>query len=176
MEKVAQIKWGRGKFSEVFRSTIINPSPIRPGQKVQIIWGETKKEYTAVVECYPVEKNGSQPVEVETELPQRRARTKRKLVSKDFTFYHSRFINLRCFLTKSNNFFIVNVTCWFTLQIHDDYVAAYTSETETAAKKNKKPGKLKKKVCWALFVYWNIVVLCTYNFSILMASVVESRF
>ena len=93
MEKVAQIKWGRGKFSEVFRSTIINPSPIKPGQKVQIIWGETKKEYTAVVECYPVEKNGSQPVEVETELPQRRARTKRKLVSKDFAFYHSRFID-----------------------------------------------------------------------------------
>lgn len=43
MEKVAQIKWGRGKFSEVFRSTIINPSPIKPGQKVQIIWGEPKR-------------------------------------------------------------------------------------------------------------------------------------
>lgn len=145
MEKVAQIKWGCGKFSEVFRPTIINPSPIKPGQKVQIIWEETKKEYTAVVECYPEEKNGLQPVEVETELPQRRARTKRKLVSKEFTFYHSRFINLRCFFTESNNFFIVNVTCWLTLQIHDDYVADYTSETEAAAKKNKKPGKLKKK-------------------------------
>ena len=92
MEKVAQIKWGRGKFSEVFRSTITNPSPIKPGQKVQIIWGETKKEYTAVVECYPVEQNVSQPVEVESELPRCRARTKRKLVSKDVTFYHSRFI------------------------------------------------------------------------------------
>ena len=89
MEKVAQVKWGCGKFSEVFQSTIINPSPIKPGQKVQIIWRETKKEYTAVVECYPVEKNGSQPVDVETELPQRRARTKRKLVSKDFTFNRS---------------------------------------------------------------------------------------
>ena len=64
MEKVAQVKWGCGKFSEVFQSTIINPSPIKPGQKVQIIWRETKKEYTAVVECYPVEKNGSQPVEL----------------------------------------------------------------------------------------------------------------
>lgn len=94
MEKLAQIKWGRGKFSEVFRSTIINPSPIKPGQKVQVIWGETKKEYTAVVECYPVEQSVVRPEEVETEMPQRRARTKRKLVSKDFTFYHSRFIKV----------------------------------------------------------------------------------
>ena len=72
--------------------TVINPSPIKPGQKVQIVWGETKKEYTAVVECYPVEQNVSQPVEVETELPRRRARAKRKLVSKDVTFHHNRFI------------------------------------------------------------------------------------
>ena len=61
MEKVAQIKWGSGKFSEVFRSTITILFPIKPGQKGQIIWEETKKEYTAVVECYPMEQNVSQP-------------------------------------------------------------------------------------------------------------------
>lgn len=94
MEKLAEIKWGRGKFSEVFQLPIINLSPIKPGQKVQVIWGESKKEYTAVVECYPVEQNVSQPEEVETEMPRCKARTKRKLVSKDFTFYHSRFMKV----------------------------------------------------------------------------------
>ena len=84
MEKVAQIKWGRGKFSEVFRSNIIDPSPIKAGQKVKVLWGETKKEYAAVVKCYPVEQYDSEPIEVETELPQRRARAKRKLVSKGY--------------------------------------------------------------------------------------------
>ena len=83
MEKLAQVKWGRGKFSEVFRSTIIDPSPIKAGQKVKVLWGETRKEYTAVVECYPVAKTHvSKPTEKDTELPQRRAKAKRKLVSK----------------------------------------------------------------------------------------------
>lgn len=84
MEKLAQIQWGRGKFSEVFRSSIIDPSPIKPGQKVKVIWGETRKEYAAVIKCYPVEQHDSEPLEVETELPQRRARAKRKLVSKGY--------------------------------------------------------------------------------------------
>ena len=82
MEKLAQIKWGRGKFSEVLRSNIIDPSPIKAGQKVKVVWGETRKEYAAVVKCYPVEQYDSEPTEVETEFPQRRARAKRKLVSK----------------------------------------------------------------------------------------------
>ena len=51
MEKLAQIKWGRGKFSEVFRSNIIDPSPLKAGQKVKVVWGESKREYAAVVEC-----------------------------------------------------------------------------------------------------------------------------
>ena len=53
MEKMAQVKWGRGKFSDVFRSTIIDPSPIKAGQKVKVLWGEIRKEYAAVVDCYP---------------------------------------------------------------------------------------------------------------------------
>lgn len=78
MEKLAQIKWGRGKFSEVFRSNIIDPSPLKAGQKVKVIWSASKKEYAALVECYLVE-NVPEPKEDETELPKRRA--KRKLVS-----------------------------------------------------------------------------------------------
>lgn len=81
MEKLAQIKWGRGKFSEVFRSNIIDPSPLKAGQKVKVVWGESKREYAAVVECYPVEQYILEPMQDETELPRRRARAKRKLVS-----------------------------------------------------------------------------------------------
>ena len=84
MEKSAQIQWGRGKFSEVLRSSIVDPSLIKAGQKVKVLWGETRKEYAAVVKCYPVEKYDSEPIEVKTELPQRRARAKRKLVSKSY--------------------------------------------------------------------------------------------
>ena len=83
MEKLAQVKWGRGKFSEVFRSTIIDPSPIKADQKVKVFWGETRKEYAAVVECYPIAKTRvSKPTEKDTELPQCRAKAKRKPVSK----------------------------------------------------------------------------------------------
>ena len=75
MQKLAQVKWGRGKFSEVFRSTIIDLSPIKVGQKVKVLWGETRKEYTAVVECYPVAKTHiSKPREKDTAFPQRRAK------------------------------------------------------------------------------------------------------
>ena len=84
MEKLAQIKSGHGKFSKVFRSNIIDASPIKAGQKVKVLWGETRKEYAAVVKCYPVEQYDSEPIEVETELPQRRARAKRKLVSRGY--------------------------------------------------------------------------------------------
>jgi len=34
MANLAQIQWGRGKFSKVFRSSIIDPSPLNAGQKV----------------------------------------------------------------------------------------------------------------------------------------------
>ena len=75
MQKLAQVKWGRGKFSEVFRSTIIDLSPIKVGQKVKVLWGETRKEYAAVVECYPVAKTHiSKPREKDTAFPQRRAK------------------------------------------------------------------------------------------------------
>ena len=78
-EKIAQVKWSGSKYSEVSRSDIIEPSPIRPGQKVTVIWGKQKKKHTAIVECYPVEPNDSQPTELQDNLPLRRA--KRKLVS-----------------------------------------------------------------------------------------------
>ena len=82
MEKIAQIKWGHGKFSEVFRSNIINPSPIKAGQKVKVLCGEAIKEYTAVVKCYLVKQYDLELTKVETELPQHRACAKRKLLSK----------------------------------------------------------------------------------------------
>lgn len=78
--KIARISWSRGKYSDVFRSTIVDPSPLKHGQTVKVLWGKTKKELSAVVTCYPVQEETENP-ETITELAPRRARAKRKLVS-----------------------------------------------------------------------------------------------
>lgn len=83
-QKVARVNWNRGQYSDVFRSAIIDPSPLKHGQKVTVIWGKSKKEYTAVVGCYPVEQ-GVQSGNQESELAPRRAKAKRKLVSVCFS-------------------------------------------------------------------------------------------
>ena len=80
--KIARISWKRGQYSDVYRSTIIDPSPLKEGQKVKVVWGKTRKEYAAVVACYPLEQEVQQTsTEEQSDLPPRRARTKRKLVS-----------------------------------------------------------------------------------------------
>ena len=80
--RIARISWKRGQYSDVYRSTIIDPSPLKEGQKVKVVWGKTRKEYAAVVACYPLEEEAKQTsTEEQSELPSRRARAKRKLVS-----------------------------------------------------------------------------------------------
>ena len=76
-QKIARVTWKRGQYSDVFRSTITDPSPLKKGQKVNVIWGRTHKEYSAVIECYPLKDDASK----EPDLPPRRAHAKRKLVS-----------------------------------------------------------------------------------------------
>ena len=79
-QKIARVNWTRGQYSEVYRSAIIDPSPLKQGQKVKVIWGKTRKEHYAVLACYPVEQvNETQASE--NVLPLRRERAKRKLVS-----------------------------------------------------------------------------------------------
>lgn len=75
--KIARINWNRGKYSDVFRAAIIDPSPLKQGQKVTVMLGRTKREYSGVIDCYPVEEKDKE----ETPLPASRARAKRKLVS-----------------------------------------------------------------------------------------------
>ena len=80
--RIAGISWKRGQYLDVYRSTIIDPSPLKEGQKVKVVWGKTRKEYAAVVACYPLEEEAKQTsTEEQSELPSRRARAKRKLVS-----------------------------------------------------------------------------------------------
>ena len=79
-KKVARINWSHGQFSDVYRSTIVNPSPLKPGQKVKVLRGKTKKEHKAVSESYSIVEEQQTPTSQE-ELPRRRARAKRKLVS-----------------------------------------------------------------------------------------------
>ena len=85
---MARISWSRGTYSDVFRSTIVDPSPLKHGQKVKVLWGKTKKEFSAVVTCYPVQDETENPDTI-TELGPRRARAKRKLVSICFRSNHS---------------------------------------------------------------------------------------
>lgn len=88
-EKIARVNWKRGQYSDVFRSSIIDPSPLKEGQKVQVLWGtKTKKELTAIVSVYPVvEKEDATTEDV---LPSRRTKAKRKLVSNLFVVWMKR--------------------------------------------------------------------------------------
>jgi len=80
--KIARISWKRGQYSDVYRSAIVDPSPLKEGQKVKVVWGKTRKEYATVVDCYPLEEEVQQTSsEEQSNLPPRRARAKRKLVS-----------------------------------------------------------------------------------------------
>ncbi|XP_078377743.1 uncharacterized protein LOC144660891 [Oculina patagonica] len=79
-EKLVRINWTRGSYSDVIRSTVIDPSPLKQGQKVKVIWGTAKKELSAVVGCYPIDE-GEETQESPEDPPPRRARTKRKLIS-----------------------------------------------------------------------------------------------
>lgn len=79
-KKIARVNWSRGQYSEVHRSAIIDPSPLKQGQKVKVIWGKTRKEHSAVLACYPVEEVKETQAS-ENVLPPCRERAKRKLVS-----------------------------------------------------------------------------------------------
>ena len=79
--KIAWVSWKCGQYSDVYRSTIIDPSPLREGQKVKVVWGKTRKEYAAVVACYPLKEVVKQTSMEQSKLPPRQARAKRKLVS-----------------------------------------------------------------------------------------------
>ena len=79
-EKTVQVKWSRNQYSEVSRSDIIKPSPIRPGQKVTVIWGAKKKEHTAIVDRYPLKPTDTLQTEPQGDPQLGRARAKRKLV------------------------------------------------------------------------------------------------
>ena len=58
--KVARIFWKPRRYSDVNRSTIINPFPLKEGQKVKLIWGKTRNEHMAVVDCYPLDEEVQQ--------------------------------------------------------------------------------------------------------------------
>ena len=78
MNQIARINWKRGHYSDVFRSAIVDPSPLKEGQKVCVDWGKRKKEYSATINCYPlIEEEPS-----DNGQPQpRQAKAKRKIVS-----------------------------------------------------------------------------------------------
>lgn len=80
-KQIARVNWSRGQFSDVFCSSIINPSPLKPGQKVQVIWGKTRKEYSATISCYPLVEELDDLQPRQDDLQPRKAKAKRKLVN-----------------------------------------------------------------------------------------------
>ena len=81
-KQIARVNWSRGRYSDVVRSTIVDPSPLKQGQKVRVIWGKGKREYAATITCYPL----IEEIELPVDEPQpRQTKAKRKLVS---TFSH----------------------------------------------------------------------------------------
>lgn len=79
-KKIARVIWSRGKYSDVYRTCIMDPSPLKQGQNVKVLWGKTKKEFSAVIEIYPFE-TSQESSRSEGTLAPRHAKVKRKLVS-----------------------------------------------------------------------------------------------
>jgi len=78
-KQIARVNWSQGRYSDVFRTAIVDSSLIKQGQKVRVIWGKTKKEYTAILSCYPV--NDESRPRSSSKDNQQPHRVKRKLVS-----------------------------------------------------------------------------------------------
>lgn len=79
-KKIARVTWSKGRYSDVYRTFIVDASPLKLGQSVKVLWGKSRKEYTAVLASYPLDETREIPVSQEEPAP-RRARAKRKLVS-----------------------------------------------------------------------------------------------
>ena len=80
--QIARVNWNRGQYSDVFRSAIVDPSPLKEGQKIRVIWGKGKKEHSATLRWYPVIEEPAQEPNTENDLqPRQQAKAKRKLVS-----------------------------------------------------------------------------------------------
>lgn len=144
-KRIARVTWSQGCYSDIFRTAIVEPSPIKEGQWVRVIWGKSKKEYSAVLTCYPlVEEPASTPVQ--QALPQCRAKAKRKLVSCIFLIFTVPLFP-----------FTVNVFIYSYYKLMTDNAcgciyAAYmpffqltdsteSPEKETRVKKGRKPAK-----------------------------------
>lgn len=87
-QKTARVIWSRGQYSDVERLDIVDPSPLKQGQKVKVIWGERRKELMAVFECYLLEQE-----EMPTVTPQT-TKAKRKLVSNSVVELYWRHIHV----------------------------------------------------------------------------------
>ncbi|KAL9970912.1 hypothetical protein ACROYT_G023370 [Oculina patagonica] len=80
-KKIARVIWSRGRYSDVYRTCIVDPSPIKQGQQVKVLWGKTKKECSAVIECYPLEAASQENSASPEVLAPRKTKAKRKLIS-----------------------------------------------------------------------------------------------
>ena len=44
-KQVARVTWSRSCYSDVFWTAIVDPSPIKEGHRVPVIWGKRRKDF-----------------------------------------------------------------------------------------------------------------------------------
>ena len=76
----AQVNWRKGSYSDVFRTAIIEPSPLKEGQQVRVIWGKNKIRILGSVRNLSVSRRTNSHLRG-IKLWSRQARAKQKLVS-----------------------------------------------------------------------------------------------
>ena len=140
-KKIARVIWSRGRYSDVSCTCIVDPSPLKQGQNVKVLWGKNRKEFSAVIECYPFETSQESFTSGGTLAP-RQAKVKRKLVSICFrsnSFNKSEF-EIDCFPGRSYQPVALNQ------QIPESSPA---KEKISKAKKGneKRKGQVCKTVC-----------------------------
>lgn len=157
MEKnLARINWSRGQYSDVLRSAIIDPSPIKSGQQVKVIWGKGKKQYTAILGCYPVQPEPFQP-EL-SELSPHKSRTKRRLVSyyfwkrkavveKPLVDYIASFLLTQLVDLTLQIPFSPDTTAVKVAKVSKSKAKVSTKIAKVSTEKGKKKEKPKGKVC-----------------------------
>ena len=91
-KQIAQVTWSRGCYADIFRTAIVEPSPIKEGQQVCYL-GQVKKGIFSSLDLLPIR---ASPTPVQQALPQHQAKAKKKLVSRIFCIFTVPFFPFHC--------------------------------------------------------------------------------
>ena len=89
-KQIAQVTWSRGCYADIFRTAIVEPSPIKEGQQVCYL-GQVKKGIFSSLDLLPIR---ASPTPVQQALPQHQAKAKKKTGKSYFLHFHCTFFSL----------------------------------------------------------------------------------